>query len=637
MSRQLQSLDAIAQSNTAYSLSHDPLATPAEERSIDKDDKEAASPDTEVEENVRQDDGVTRIEALYVVFGKGWGLYTLWISIGLIAYVYSLSRSTTAYYAQFATSSFGEHTIIGTIGVVNGIIGGVAPPFIAKLADIWSRPHALTLAVVLYAVGYAMCAGAQNVETLVAGQVVYTLGNTGITFLNSLLIADITSLQWRSFVNGAVNLPYVPNAFVAGYIVSGIQGYSENGWRWGYGMFCILLPVCVAPALIVLHIGDHRAKKLGAVSLASSSATRREQLGQAAPVQHETVQRTMWQSCRFYWTRLNAFGSLLMGFAFALLLTPITLSTTAENGYKNPSLIAMLVVGGVLFISWAIWDGFFAEYPFLPKRVFNRTLIACVGVDFFYFFSAYLYDAYFASWVWVVTDYNQRDYTFFNNTLSVAQCGFAVFFGLFIRFSHRYKYIQASALAVRCLGMGLVYYATKRPTTAVLVSSQALIGLGGSISVMTSYIGVQGSVPHQDMAIATAVLNLISSLGSSISIAISASVWNKRVPEHLEKYIGATHNSTELASIFGSIYKAREAQPRELVKQAYLDSVDGLFLSALIVSFGSLICAMFASNYYLGQNHNAIEKHKILRWREPDEIVRKEDVQDAKGGDKRPL
>jgi hypothetical protein len=64
MSRQLQSLDAIAQSNTTYSLSHDPLATPAEDRSIDKDDKEAADPDTEVEENVRQDDGVTRIEAL---------------------------------------------------------------------------------------------------------------------------------------------------------------------------------------------------------------------------------------------------------------------------------------------------------------------------------------------------------------------------------------------------------------------------------------------------------------------------------------------------------------------------------------------------------------------------------------------
>lgn len=32
-----------------------------------------------------------------LVFGKGAGLYALWISIGLIAYVYSLSRSTTIY------------------------------------------------------------------------------------------------------------------------------------------------------------------------------------------------------------------------------------------------------------------------------------------------------------------------------------------------------------------------------------------------------------------------------------------------------------------------------------------------------------------------------------------------------------
>jgi Na+/melibiose symporter-like transporter len=80
----------------------------------------------------------------------------------------------------------------------------------------WSRPHTLALAVTLYAVGYAMCAGAQNITTVVAGQVIYTLGNSGITFrqysrsvalilliplVNSLIIADITSLQWRSVPN----------------------------------------------------------------------------------------------------------------------------------------------------------------------------------------------------------------------------------------------------------------------------------------------------------------------------------------------------------------------------------------------------------------------------------------------------
>jgi hypothetical protein len=120
----------------------------------------------------------------------------------------------------------------------------------------WSRPHSLLVSVTLYTVGYAMCAGAQNVTTFVAGQLIYTLGNSGITFresclafesnidkaVNSLIIADITSLQWRAFVNGAINLPYVVNAFVGGFITSGINGYSVNGWRWGVStLYCTVI------------------------------------------------------------------------------------------------------------------------------------------------------------------------------------------------------------------------------------------------------------------------------------------------------------------------------------------------------------------------------------------------------------
>ncbi|WRT67511.1 uncharacterized protein IL334_004483 [Kwoniella shivajii] len=570
-----------------------------------------------VTQPIEQEEGVTRIEALYLVFGKGWGLYALWGSIALIAYVYSLSRSTTVYYAAFATSHFGEHTIIGTIGVIRAILAGVSPPFIAKLADVWSRPHALTLSVICYSVGYAMCAGATNVTTVVAGQVVYTLGNTGITFLNSLIIADITSLQWRAFVDGAINVPYVLNAFVAGYITTGINGYSDNGWRWGFGMFCILLPVCVSPALAVLLIGDRRAKQLGALSLASSSYVRRRELSRDPG---ESSNRTLYQSVRFYWTRLNAFGLLLMGFGFALILTPITLSSTATGGYKNPSLIAMLVIGGVLFISWCIWDGFYAQYPFMPKRVFNRTFVACVTIDFFFYFASYLIDGYFASWVYVIVDWSDRNYTFFNNTVTVAMCGFAIFSGLVMRYTHRYKYLQTCGIALFVIGTGLTYRSTMQPTDAVLVLSQCFIGFGGAISVSSSYTAVQASVPHQDMAIAVAVLNLWASVGSSIAIAISTSVWNKNVPANLEKYAGSVLNATERAEIFGSIYVARLAEPRSLIKQAYLDSTNKLFLAALIVSFGSLIACLFTSNYYLGNSLNAVEVDKVVKFRTAEEI-----------------
>jgi hypothetical protein len=121
--------------------------------------------------------------------------------------------------------------------------------------------------------------------------------------------------------------------------------------------------------------------------------------------------------------------------------------------------------------------------------------------------------------------------------------------------------------------VSLVYLSTTRPTDAVLVCSQVFTGIGGAIIITASYVAVQASVPHQDMAIAVAVLNLWSSIGSSISIAISATVWNREVPANLEKYVGHIYNATERAELFGSHLLARQAEPRDLIKQGRSSSM----------------------------------------------------------------
>jgi MFS family permease len=99
-----------------------------------------------------------------------------------------------------------------------------------------SRPAALTISVFFYALGYIIVASSKSVDAVVGGQVIYTLGTTGITQVSGILIADITSLQWRGAVQGAYSLPWVLNAFVAGYITSGIGAFSQEGWRWGVSM-----------------------------------------------------------------------------------------------------------------------------------------------------------------------------------------------------------------------------------------------------------------------------------------------------------------------------------------------------------------------------------------------------------------
>lgn len=302
---------------------------------------------------LEQDEGVTRIEALYLVFGKGWALWALWGSIGLIFYVYTLSSGTTYTYLSYATSSYLEHTIIGTISVATAIIAAVSKPFLAKLADLTSRPIALTVSVILYTVGYIVVASSTSVNAVAAGEVIYTPGSTGLDFLTGILVADITSLQWRSFVTSALgSTPWLINEFISTYITTGISANTTNGWRWGFGMFAILIPVCITPALAVLYWGDRKAKKLGALSVAASGYVQRKHLEGKL----EESSPSKLQLALHYWRIIDGFGLLLIGTVFAMLLIPFTLSTTASKGFKNPSLIAMFVVGGILLLVLIFWE-----------------------------------------------------------------------------------------------------------------------------------------------------------------------------------------------------------------------------------------------------------------------------------------
>lgn len=150
--------------------------------------------------------------------------------------------------------------------------------------------------------------------------------------------------------------------------------------------------------------------------------------------------------------------------------------------------------------------------------------------------------------------------------------------------------------------------------------ARILIAMGGGISITCTQVAGQGSVPHGDMALAMAILTLWTQLGGSIASSIAGAIWNQRVPHKLEQYLGATHNATERAKIFGSIIVARHAEPHDLVVRAYTESLWGLFLGALCVSFGALGVACLTRDLHLGAAHNTIEQHKIVRMLGKDEV-----------------
>jgi MFS family permease len=152
------------------------------------------------------------------------------------------------------------------------------------------------------------------------------------------------------------------------------------------------------------------------------------------------------------------------------------------------------------------------------------------------------------------------------NINTVASCITAVFAGLFQRYTHRFKSLQIVGIGALIVGWGLNYLSVSgNSSMAVIITSRVILGIGGGITIISTQVASQGSVPHADLAISIAIISLISAVAGAVGSAVAAATWNRRVPAMLNKLLGGSLDVTDLAAIFGSISVARGTEPRELV------------------------------------------------------------------------
>lgn len=147
-------------------------------------------------------------------------------------------------------------------------------------------------------------------------------------------------------------------------------------------MFAILVPVSLAPLIITLLWAERKARKLGVIARSKHTDNNPS----------ESYSRRILNAAE----KLDVLGLLLIGTSVALILLPLTLSQSAKGGWRNgmlhpqlftstipvaellfvASMIAMIVVGGVLIPVYALWDLKFAKYPVIARRfVFNRSVV----------------------------------------------------------------------------------------------------------------------------------------------------------------------------------------------------------------------------------------------------------------------
>jgi hypothetical protein len=555
------------------------------------------------------------------------------------AWAYSLDSSTTNNYTPFVTSEFKNHSGgLAALSIATSIIGAVAKPFIAKFADITSRPYTYILILVAYVMGYIIVAACKNLSSYVVGEVFTAIGGNGLDLLNDIIVGDLTPLEWRGFVSSVLASPFIINTWFAGLMVEAIL--KRNQWRWGYGMFAIIMPVILTPAIVTLIHYDRKAQKLGIVNIASSRDARKQaraaatEKGEQGPhgaiVAPAPVDNRTWvQKLREGLIEIDAFGLVLLGFGWTLLLLPFSLKSSAEKGWRNPSLVAMMVVGGLLLIAYVFYERFYAKVPSFPGRFLrNKTFLMAIIIDSFYFskdsprlfiytsliinlVAGNLRSLYFSSYVWIITDWNFRNWTYYNNTLTLCLCIFGLVAGLIQRWTHRYKALQVFGLSIKIIGIGIMLSGHRATNNIVAMTfTQILVGAGGAFSVVGSRVASQPSVPHQDMALTISLLALWSKIGSSIGSAIAVVIWSKYMPRELRANLPDSVTDKQIATFFKNIKSIRDFPFDHPVRQgailAYRNTLWYLIVPAICLSFVPLIASLFQTNFYLGKQQNAV-------------------------------
>jgi MFS family permease len=363
--------------------------------------------------------------------------------------------------APYVTSAFALHSLTPTVSIISTIIGGVMNLTLAKILDVFGRPQGYLFCICLAVIGLAMTAACNNVEAYAAAQVFYTVGNNGITYSLSVLIADTSSLRNRGLVlvsslwvrtareahsdfafpmlQAFSSSPSIITCWLAGPISSAFL--SGAGWRWCFGVFTILVPAVTLPLLGLLIYNYRKAAKQGLIPKQNS-------------------QRSPWQSIVYYAKEFDAVGLLMLSGGVAMFLLPFNLYTMQGQGWQSPLIICLLVFGLVSIILFVIYERFLAPTTFIPySLLLDRTVLGACFLSATLMISYYSWNVYFGSFLQVVYDLNVTEASYVQQTYTVVNVLCCLAVGFVIHRTGRYKpatlYV---AVPISVLGSGLLIY-----------------------------------------------------------------------------------------------------------------------------------------------------------------------------------
>ncbi|OQE25911.1 hypothetical protein PENFLA_c008G03910 [Penicillium flavigenum] len=572
--------------------------------------------DTQAADNVHQEENLEKQPSLSSlqpgvhradVLRKTWtkkGLIIVFTGLFLCTLAINFADYSTQVYAPYTTSSFKQHSAMSAARVVMNIARISAYPIIAKLGDVFGRAEMFILSILMSVLGYAIWAACTNIEQYIVAGIFDAIGSTGFALTQQIFVADMTSLVNRGIWSTLPDsLTTIPTLYLGTIVAQRILDHST--WRWGWGMWAIVLPVASLPLIGTMLFYQRRAPSPVSVSEALGWKT----------------SDVWWKKVyRLFWIELDFPGAVLLVAGLSLLLVPLSLTGSNNSGaWTNGSFIAMLVLGVVFIIAFLGWDTWFAKKPFVPYRmVKNRTVAAACLLGALDFFHYSVFSVFFTSYLQVAGNFSPGPATRIDNSLRVSFQVAGIFAAFFMKYTKRSQIWVLIGVPLCVLGMGVLLYLVdmgdgRSGNEASLVAAKSLIGIGRGFYQTAAQVSVQAVVSRQDVSVVTAVFFASMSVGGAIGTSVAGAIWRNTLPSKLQQYL-PNEVKGQAKSIFGSIVVARKyamgTEARDAINRSYRESQRLLAIAALVSLSLMLIMMLFLKNVKLGEDSKTETEEK---------------------------
>ena len=379
-------------------------------------------------------------------------------------------------------------------------------PLYSQFGDMWGRKTPMMTAVAVFAVGSAICGGAQSGAVLIAGRIVQGLGTGGIDLFAEMILCDIVPLRKRG--------PYLAIkhvAFAAGTTLGPLLGgvFAEHGWRW---CFLINIPVCAISLVVIwrwLNVGGSNT----------------------------TPETTLRQELK----KVDYVGSGMLTGSVLMLL--VSLSTGgAPKPWSHFSVVIPMVFGILGLISFGFWERCsYCKYPIMPPHVFsNRTTNIAFALTTMHGFITYGFQFYLPPFFQAVkgSSPTQSGLEVMPTTLVIVVL--AAVGGPLLSYWGKYKPMHIIGFALTTLGLGLCTLLNAKSSIGVWLSLQLITAVGLGIVISTMLPAVQVKLPESTTGTSAGSWAFLRGTGSLFGVAIPGAIFNVRFASLLPTISSAT-------------------------------------------------------------------------------------------------